>query len=300
MKVTDDVVRGDLRIGGRRRTFTLRLPGSATSAGEIPLVLALHGRGGTGQMMRAMTGFDSKADEWGMAVAYPDGYRRNWADSREGDGVGADAQHDVDFLRAVIDWCAQRHGTMPDRTIVAGMSAGGFMGHRLAVQASAQVAVLATVASAMPARVYELTPSHAVSVLLINGTCDPIVPIGGADRSRRRISGGRRTFGLLSQQHAVDYWRAIDGCADSESATVSAAPNRPDSFTATRHTYTGGVATTAVSAWAIDGSGHTWPGSTPPRFHLVPIGATAQNIDATAEICKFALPRLVSASKRQL
>ncbi|MFE2997074.1 alpha/beta hydrolase family esterase [Nocardia sp. NPDC059246] len=244
--------------------------------------------------------FDSKADHWSMAVAYPDGYRRNWADGRNGDDVGADAEHDVDFLRAVIDWSAQRHGAMSDRTIVVSMSAGGFMGHRLAVQSSAQVAVLAAVASAMPGRVRELKPSHAVSVLLINGTTDPIVPIGGVDRSRRRLGGGRRTFRLLPQQDAVDYWRAVDGCHDSESTTVTAAPDRPGSFAVTRHTFTGGVAETAVSAWAIDGSGHTWPGSTPPRFHLIPIGATAQNIDATDEICKFALPRLIPASKRQL
>ncbi|MFE3057859.1 hypothetical protein [Nocardia sp. NPDC059239] len=116
MKESDRLVRADLRIGGRRRTFTLRLPNRATGTGEIPLVLALHGRGGTGQMMRHMTGFDSKADHWSMAVAYPDGYRRNWADGRNGDDVGADAERDVDFLRAVIDWSAQRHGTMIRRS----------------------------------------------------------------------------------------------------------------------------------------------------------------------------------------
>ncbi|MFX0574845.1 alpha/beta hydrolase family esterase [Nocardia nepalensis] len=300
MAASDGVIRGDMRIGGRRRTFALRLPSRATSAGEIPLVLALHGRGGTGQMMRQMTGFDTKADQWDIAVAYPDGYRRNWADSRNGDDVGTDAEADVDFLRAVIDWSAQRHGTLPDRTIVVGMSAGGFMGHRMAVQASEHVAVLATIAGAMPGGVRELKPDHAVSVLLINGTADPIVPIGGVHRSRRGLGGRHRTFRLLPQQDAVDYWCAVDGCRDSESTTLPAPPDRPGFFPVTQRAFTGGTAGTAVHAWAVDGAGHTWPGSIPPKFHLIPIGPTAQNIDATEEICRFALPRLTPAVKRQL
>ncbi|MEU6586545.1 PHB depolymerase family esterase [Nocardia sp. NPDC046763] len=295
-----DGIRVELRIRGRRRVFTVRLPNRSADAEEVPLLLALHGRGGSGQMMRQMTGFDAKADEWGFAVAYPDGYRRNWADGRRGDDVGTDGEEDVDFLRAVIDWSAQRHGTAADRTIVAGLSAGAFMGHRLAVQAGDQITALAAVASAMPGSLRELKPTHAVSVLMINGTADPIVPIEGIHRSRHTLRGQRRTFQLLSQQDAANYWCAANGCNDVTSTTHPAEPDRPGSFTTQQHRFTGGVADTTVSAWAVDGAGHTWPGSTPPKFHLIPIGPTAQNIDATEEICRFAIPRLHPAHKRQL
>ncbi len=50
-----------------------------------------------------------------FAVAYPDGYRGCWADGRgvtTADEAGVD---DVAFLRAIIDWSAERHGTWPDR-----------------------------------------------------------------------------------------------------------------------------------------------------------------------------------------
>jgi polyhydroxybutyrate depolymerase len=124
----------------------MRLPRSAN--GEVPLVLVLHGNhpDAGGWIMRDWTTFDKRADAWGFAVAYPDGYGGCWADGRgvtTADEAGVD---DVAFLRAIVDWSAQRHGTLPDRIVVAGISNGAFMAHRLGLEASDQVAVLAAVA----------------------------------------------------------------------------------------------------------------------------------------------------------
>lgn len=277
-------------------------------SGEIPQrsgarrcqVLALHGRGGTGQIMRHMTEFDDAADRWEFAVAYPDGSRRTWADSRDGDNAGAAADEDVEFLRALITWSAERHDTAPNQTIVAGMSAGAFMGHRLAVQASEHAAVLAAVAGAIPGKVHEVKPSHSVSVLLINDTADPIVPIGSAQRSRRRFRSEPQRMRLLWQQDTVACRSGMNGCRSTESSTLPADPERPGSFRVTRHLATSAIAGTVVSAWKIDGAGHTWPGSNPPRFHLIRIGPTAGDIDANEEICRFAHARLEPATKCQL
>ena len=92
------------------------------------------------------------------------------------DEAGVD---DVTFLRAIIDWSAGQHGTWPDRAVVAGVSNGAFMAHRLALEASDQVAVLAAVAGGMSASLHDIEPAHAVSALLIHGTADTISPIGG-------------------------------------------------------------------------------------------------------------------------
>ena len=160
-----DLVAGELTAGGRARGFTIRLPRSAN--GGIPLVLVLHGNhpDARGSLMRDWTTFDTQADAWGFAVAYPDGYGGCWADGRgvtTADEAGVD---DVAFLRAIIDWSAQRHGTWPDRTVVAGISNGAFMAHRLGLDASDQVAVLATVAGGLPASLRDARPAHAVSAM---------------------------------------------------------------------------------------------------------------------------------------
>ena len=140
-----DLVTGELTVGGRARGFTMRLPQSAS--GEIPLVLVLHGNhpDAGGWIMRDWTTFDKQADAQGFAVAYPDGYRGCWADGRgvtTADEAGVD---DVAFLRAIIDWSAERHRTRPDRTVVAGISNGALMAHRLGLEASDQVAVNAPI-----------------------------------------------------------------------------------------------------------------------------------------------------------
>ena len=146
-----DLVAGELSVGGRLRGLTMRLPRSVE--GGSPLVLVLHGNhpDAGGWIMRDRTTFGKLADAGGFAVAYPDGYGGCWADGRgvtTADEAGVD---DVAFLRAVIDWSAERHGTWPDRTVVAGISNGAFMAHRLGLEASDQVAVLAAVAGGLPA-----------------------------------------------------------------------------------------------------------------------------------------------------
>ena len=65
-----------------------------------------------------------------IAAELTAGGRGCWADGRgvtTADEAGVD---DVAFLRAIIDWSAERHGTSPDGTVVAGISNGAFMAHR--------------------------------------------------------------------------------------------------------------------------------------------------------------------------
>jgi polyhydroxybutyrate depolymerase len=217
-----------LRIGDHKRSFALRKPPGA-GAGELPLVIVLHGHGpdASGATMRGWTSFDAHADEWGIAVAYPDGYRGGWADGRGVTAADADGVDDVAFLCALIDWSAERHGTRADHTIIAGVSNGAIMAHRLALQASERVAAFGAVAGALP--------------------------------------------------------------------------DRPDWLGLTRHIITGGVGGTKVATLTVRGGGHAWPGSAPvsdPRVAAA-IGPIAQNIDAAAEIVRFACPMLDARTRRR-
>ncbi len=274
---------GALTVGGRRRTFSLRLPRRAP-AGPVPLLIALHGndpRLGTGQVMRQWTTFDKQADAFGLAIAYPDGVGGCWADGRgvtTADEAGVD---DVGFLRAVIDWSAERHGTAPDRTVVAGVSNGAFMAHRMALAASDRVAVLAAVAGGLPAALRDAEPTHAVSAMLIHGTADRLSPIEGG-YSRHRGPNGEPRGRTLSLAESAARWRAIDGCApgpERSGLTISE----------------GGVGGTRVAAWTVVGGGHSWPG-TPPVDWAEP---TTQEFDAAEEICRFAMPLAIPAAGRR-
>src|SRR6185437_3685177 len=89
---------------------------------------------------------------------------------------------------ALIDTVAARHGTYPDRAVVAGVSNGAFMAHRIALEASEKVAVFAAVAAGLR----DARPAHAVSAMLIHGTADPISPIEGGYSRHRGPNGELR------------------------------------------------------------------------------------------------------------
>src|ERR1700683_3245206 len=275
MPMTDGV-NGEVKIGGVGRAFIVRLP---LGAPPDALALLLHGNHpeAGGQEMRQWTSFDRQADAYGIAVAYPDGYQGSWADGRgvtRAEAAGAD---DVAFLRAIIDWSADRYGTFPDRAIVAGMSNGACMAHRMALEASDQVAVLAAVSGQMPASLADAAPSHAVSAVLIHGTADSTAPIAGG-YSRHRGPHGELRGRWLSRAESAARWREIDGCPAGPGETQTTELSSRESSQA-------GAGGTRVAAWTVFGGGHAWPGTPVPPEYDEP---GSMEFDAAEEICRLA------------
>lgn len=283
------LVTSELTIGGLERGFTIQLPPEPAET-PVPLVLVLHGNSpdAGGWFMRELTTFDQQAGARGWAVAYPNGHGGCWADGRgvtTADEAGVD---DVGFLRALIDWAAEHHGTAPDQVVVAGLSNGACMAHRLATEASDQVAVLAAVAGGLPEALRDRTPTHAVSAMLIHGTADKIAPIGGG-YSRHLGPNGELRGRTISLQETTDHWRAVDRCPPGPGQTHA-------TDLSSRTTIDGGIGGTTVVAWTVFGGGHTWPGTPPsPRWNE----PVTQEFDATEEICRFAAPLLVPSDTRK-
>ncbi|MEV8541199.1 alpha/beta hydrolase-fold protein [Streptomyces sp. NPDC051572] len=286
-----DLVACELRIGGRHRRFTVRLPHAASDDRPMSLVLVLHGNqwNVTGQVMREWTTFDRQSDVWGFAVVYPDGLGGCWADGRGVTGADAVGVDDVAFLRTIIDWSADRYGTPADRAVVAGMSNGAFMAHRLALEAGDRVAVVAAIAGGLPAALLDTRPTHAVSALLIHGTADLISPIGPG-HSRRRGPWGRLRGRTLSLHETAEHWRATNRCLPEAAETRT-------TELSSRTLAEGGVGGTQVVTWTVFGGGHNWPGA-PTRSEWDE--PTTQEFDGAEEICRFAEPLLASAAARRL
>src|SRR5579863_8032381 len=69
-----------LTIDGYKRTYRVFIPDRIGK--PLPVVLAFHGGGGSGQQMERYTRFDALAEKEGFIVVYPDGYEGNWNDGR--------------------------------------------------------------------------------------------------------------------------------------------------------------------------------------------------------------------------
>jgi len=184
-RLSGTLAKGSIDVGGLKRTYLSYVPrGLARGA---PLVLVMHGSGENGARIRIETGygFERLADEHGFAVVYPDSYSFDWNDcGKIGDYTENGREvDDVGFLVALADKLISEIGVDRNRVFATGVSAGGFMSLRLALEAPSRFRAVAAVAASVP------TPENfkckaagtGTSVMIMNGTKDPLVPFDGGE-----------------------------------------------------------------------------------------------------------------------
>ena len=273
------------------RTFHIHIPSLNNGSEKLPLVIALHGRGGKGESMVILTrkGFDKLSDKEGFFVAYPDGIELNWNDGRM-DEEANDRAHrenidDVGFISALIDTLIKDYNINPKRVYVTGISNGAIMSYRLACELAHKITAIAPVDGNIPVMLlHDCLPSMPVSVLAINNVNDPLVPYTGGDiySAFHRIKLGK----VLSVDESVGFWVRRNQCSSSPIVTEEPDRDPKDGTKVTREEYLNSTDSTEVILYTIDGGGHTWPGG----FQYLPawiIGKTCRDFDASQVIWTF-------------
>jgi polyhydroxybutyrate depolymerase len=267
---------------GRKRTLRIYLPSGHSE--PLPVVLVLHGGGGTGGGMEWLTrrGFNRIADRDGVIVAYPDGIDHGWNDGRRANRSAADAAvDDVGFLRALPGELATLHPVDRARLYVTGISNGGMMSYRLACDAAGVFAAAAPVAANMAVELEGAChPSRAVPLLIMNGVDDPIMPWkGGAVRVLWRTRGT-----VLSSEESAARWLSLDHCGALEPQPVLEANPADGTSAAPRLARCADGA--EVRLYEIRGGGHTWPKGEPYLTSRI-VGRVSQALDANETIWAF-------------
>ncbi|MDQ2761816.1 MAG: hypothetical protein M3Y17_15655 [Actinomycetota bacterium] len=230
-----------LVVDGRRRFALVHVPHPLPAGRRLPLVLALHGYGGSGPRMEPYSGFSRQADEHGFVVAYPSSLGLAW--NSTGAAGGPD---DVAFMRALIAALEHSMCIDPERVLGTGVSNGGGMVALAGCELSSQIEAIAPVAGGYDGQP-PCRPTRPLSVLEIHGTADQVVPYFG--RTRRPTRDGVPPF--------VNAWVARDRC--SPRAGVRAlAPG------ATIYRWQGCAGGVRVEHIKIAAGHHQWPGATPP------------------------------------
>jgi len=260
-------------VNGLKRTYRIHVPLSFDRSEPIPLVIALHGGGGSADAMVVLTlgGFDTLSEHEGFIVVYPEGVEKHWNDGRGLSRYRAQKENidDVEFISLLIDHLYNQYNIDRKRVYVTGMSNGAIMSFRLACELTDKIAAIAPVAGLMPQRRHQsCMPLRPVSVLIINSIDDPITP----------WNGGYFKFGILrlgkgiSVRKAALFWAEFNGC--SVPPVIELMPDRdPDDGTRVQRIwYKGGKEGTEVILYRIKeegtevilyrikGGGHTWPG----------------------------------------
>lgn len=281
------------RYGGSERRYLLHTPPGYRPDGpeRFPLVLALHGGGGTAEGLAAAGGASLRraADRHRMLLVCPQGIDRRWNDGREEIfrrllGPDAPRHDDAGFLVALSRELVRTHAVDPARVYATGISNGGFMSLRLAVEHSDVFAAVAPVTATLSVALAGTRPLRPVSVLFVNGTEDPLVPYeGGHVRLFRR---GRSRGRVLSTDASLAFFRRRAGLEGPP--TEEALPDRDptDGARATRLLWSGGEEGCEVALLRVEGGGHTWPGGDqylPERL----VGRVCRDFDASEEILAF-------------
>jgi polyhydroxybutyrate depolymerase len=169
-------------VNGAQRAFLLHVPATYHAGGA--LVIALHGVGELGPRLRDVSLLSLKADTEGFAIAYPNATKPANSDIAQWNGFlnasfGTSPPDDIGFLRQLIAELQRELAPDSRRIFVVGLSNGGLMAERVAVELGDKVAAVADVAGTLAEkRDLAAIPTVAVpmSVLLIHGDSDATVP----------------------------------------------------------------------------------------------------------------------------
>lgn len=269
---------------GRKRTFLLHVPRGWDPRSErrAPLVIVLHGGGGNGRKVAALTRFSQVADRHSFVAAFPDGINGHWNDGRNVPNFKSHRENidDVAFIRTVIERLAQQLNLDSTRVYVTGMSNGAMMCLRLGCDLSDRLAAIAPVCGAVPVDLPDSCPQgRPISVLAINGTEDPFVPWqgGGVGLLNKRGS-------VLSVPASIQFWVNRNGCALEPEKTRLPQKDPKQGISTVREVYAGGRDQTEVIAYRVEGGGHTWPGGSERTARF---GKQSRDIDASETIWEF-------------
>lgn len=285
-RLAGTLTRETIEVDGVKRIYRVYVPRDLPTG--APLVVVLHGSGENGAQMRIETGygFDRLADAHHFAVVYPNAHDHggDWnACGTVGDinanGPGID---DVGFLTTVVDKLVTGIGVDPGRVFAAGSSRGGFMAFRLALEAPSRFhAVAAVSANVHTPDNFKCTPAQSgtSSIMIMNGTEDPLVPFDGGQVN---LFGFSYKYGkVMSSRQSARYFAGLNHIAGAPATneTIVADGVRVE------HVLWRNDAKVEVELVAIHGGGHGIP--QPYRRHPRLLGPSPKEPDGPDVIWAF-------------
>ncbi len=257
-------------VGDYRRQYVIHVPEKYfETEAPAPLVMVLHGAGGTGQGIESFSGFDALSDKEGFIVAYPDALNYSWNDGR---GDEMSVIDDLGYLQHIIDSVDQKANIDRTRVYAAGYSRGGMMAYRLACVFPTEFTAITSVASTFPIYLLpECRNAPPKPIMVIQGTDDPVIPWMGIDSA------------FLSAADTFKYWSTHNECIGVGPIKEVVDANPLDG---TRLLIQEGLkCTQPIFLYGVFHGGHTWPGHPiPTTFDL---GLTSSDFNASTAIWDF-------------
>lgn len=190
-----------LRVGALDRGYLLLRP-LEPRAEKLPLVLVLHGDGGSAESYHRGLAFERGSGE-SAVLAYPDGVGSTW------DLETTTDNRDVAFLEALVEHLVAEAGVDRARVYATGYSSGGFMANVLACQRPGLLRAISSSAGGAPYGQKEKWPNgypkcpgqQPIALLALHGSMDlGVTPDSG--------------------RFSAEYWAYVNGCDTGEMETT--------------------------------------------------------------------------------
>jgi polyhydroxybutyrate depolymerase len=170
-------------VGMQPRTYYLNVPPKYVAGTPVPLLIGLHGLGGSASLLREQSQIDVFTNDANVVSVFPVGYGSTFGVENSWNAglcCGLSYANQIDDVRlvSIIVKSVQQRYTIDRKNIWAvGFSNGGMMSYRLACELSDQITAVGVGAGALMTST--CTPPNPVSLIHIHGGLDYKVPIAG-------------------------------------------------------------------------------------------------------------------------
>lgn len=237
-------------MGGERPVSPI-LPANYDPRVPAPLVISLHGYGGSGPLQRSYFGLDNVLSENGYIFLAPNGTRdassQFWNATDACCNFYGSGVDDVAYLSGLIDEAQARFNINPNAIFFVGHSNGGFMSYRMACELSGRIAGIVSLAGATFNDPDDCAPAEGVNVVQVHGTLDATVLYDGGV-----FFGG----GYPGAEQTVQNWVEYNECdaEGEEIGRLDISAELGDETLVTR--WSGCRGDGRVELWRMDGAGH--------------------------------------------
>ena len=217
-------IHADVILDLGRGPVTVHVPPTYDPSAPAPLVMLLHGYGGTGEGLSDYLELPTWSDRLGFLLVAPDGtvdqdgYPFWNATDACCDFFGSGVD-DSGYLRAVIEAIIAELSVDTERVYLLGYSNGGFMVYRMACDHADIIASVASLAGATYFDPADCTPSAPVRTLHIHGTDDGNVGYEG---------GALLDVPYPGAVASIEQWATYNQCSTVPDVIRPSAESRPN------------------------------------------------------------------------
>ncbi|MFO0600344.1 MAG: alpha/beta fold hydrolase [Myxococcaceae bacterium] len=235
------------------RPYNVQVPDAYDGGAELPLVIALHGYGGSGADTTTYFNLARVTNAKDAFYVAPDGLKDKTGTRAWDSGKSKWPNWDQDWLSAVIHDLEAKYRIDRSRIVIFGHSQGGHMAHRMGCDGAADVTAVISVAGQVTKETNGCVPSKPVTVMQLHGTADEVIGYYGD------LQNNPPKPDIPSAHDTVAVWAAANQCTGM---LVETQPSPIDLSTQIAgdetkvELYEGCPAPIAVGLWTMEGVAH--------------------------------------------